>query len=100
MHPAGETLPEPQRVFIVKVVMSFLTAGVPLSKLQHFCEVWEEHAYNLADNRGMYDLIPFVMVDEVKWIKAEIGLKKLSIIFDGTTRLGEALAIVVRYMSG
>lgn len=72
MHPAGETLPEPQRVFIVKVVMSFLTAGVPLSKLQHFHEV-----HKLADNRGMCDLIPFVMVDEVKRIKAEIGLKKL-----------------------
>ena len=47
-HPAGETLPEPQRVFRVKVMMSFLRAGVPLSKLQHFCEVLEEHAYKLA----------------------------------------------------
>ena len=48
----------------------------------------------------MCDLIPFVMADEVKQIKAEIGSKKLSIIFDGTTRLVEALAIVVCYMSG
>ena len=42
----------------------------------------------------MCDLITFVMVDEVKRIKAEIGSKKLSIIFDGTTRLGEALPLL------
>ena len=57
----------------------------------------EQHGYKLADNRG---LIAFVMVDEVKRIKAEIDSKKLSTIFDGTTWLGEALTIVVCYMSG
>ena len=74
-HPAGETLPESQRVFRVKVLTSFLRAGIPLSKLHHFREVLEEHAYKLADNRGMHDLIPFVMADEVKRIKTEIGSK-------------------------
>ena len=43
LHPAGETLPDPQRVFRVKVVMSFLRAGAALSKLQHFREVLEKH---------------------------------------------------------
>ena len=43
LHPAGETLPDPQRVFRVKVVMSFLRAGAALSKLQYFREVLEKH---------------------------------------------------------
>ena len=100
VHPTGETLPEVQRVFRVKVVSSFLRAGVPLNKLQYFREVLQNHAYRLADNRGMYDLIPFVLADETKQIKAEIDSKNLSVIFDGTTRLGEALAIIVRFMTG
>ena len=65
-HPAGETLPKAQRVFRVKVVKSFLRVGTPLNKLQYFRELLEEHAYKLADNCGMYDLIPFVMTDKVK----------------------------------
>lgn len=46
----------------------------------------------------MIDLIPFVLSDETKQIKAEINGKDVSIIFDGTTQLGEALAIIVRYV--
>ena len=98
VRPVGETLPESQRVFRVKVVSAFLRAGVPLSKLHHFREVLEQHAYRLADRRGMYDLIPFVLANETKRLKAEIEGRNVSIIFDGTTRLGEALAIIVRFV--
>ena len=99
-HPTGETVPKAQRVFRVKVVKSFLRGSIPLNKKQYFHELLTEHAYKLANNRGTYDLIPFVMADEVKRIKAEIDSKKLSVIFDGTTRLGKALAIVVHFMTG
>jgi hypothetical protein len=46
----------------------------------------------------MYDLIPFIVDAEQKRIKQEIEGKDISVIFDGTTRLGEALAIIVRFM--
>ena len=46
----------------------------------------------------MADLIPFIQKDEVSQIKHEISSKLVSVIFDGTCRLGEALAIVVRYI--
>ena len=36
VHSRGETLPEQQQVFRVKVVKTFLEAGVPLSKIGHF----------------------------------------------------------------
>ena len=59
VHPRGETLSTDQRVYRIKVVMSFLKAGVPLAKLDHFRDILEEHAYRLCDRRGMSDLIPY-----------------------------------------
>jgi len=47
----------------------------------------------------MRQLIPFVLKEEEEGIKAEISGSKIAVIFDGTTRLGEALAIVVRFIS-
>ena len=85
-------------MFRVQVIRVFLRAGVPLSKLHHFREVLEQYAYKLPDRRGMYDLIPFVLLYKTKQIKAEIEGRNVSIIFDGTTRLGEALAIVIRFV--
>lgn len=40
-HPVGENLSDEVRVFRVKVVKSFLKAGVPLSKIECFREVFE-----------------------------------------------------------
>ena len=42
-HPRGETLPESQQVYRVKVVRTFLQAGVPLSKLSIFRAFLEEN---------------------------------------------------------
>ena len=38
-HPRGETLPEEQQVYRVKVVTSFLKAGVPLNKIELFRDI-------------------------------------------------------------
>ena len=53
----GETLPEQQQIFRVKVVKAFLQAGVPLSKIRHFCELLEENGYRPNDKRHLFDLI-------------------------------------------
>ena len=50
-------------MYRVKIVKSFLKAGVPLSKLHHFREVLEQHAFKLADRRGMCDLIIIIIYD-------------------------------------
>ena len=47
----------------------------------------------------MYDLVPFIVNEEVSRIKDEIRGKSLGIIFDGTTHVYEAFAIVVRFIS-
>ena len=72
---------------------------VPIAKLEHFRGLLEEHAYWLSDCRGMSDLIPFIRTEEQKKIKAELQGKKVSVIFDGTTRLGEALVVVLRFVN-
>jgi hypothetical protein len=47
----------------------------------------------------MKDIIPSVLEKEREKIKAEIqNVQEVSMIFDGTARLGEALAIVIRYV--
>ena len=47
----------------------------------------------------MKDLIPAVLEKEKEKLKAELhNVKEASIIFDGTARLGEAVAIVLRFV--
>ena len=47
----------------------------------------------------MHDLIPFIHKQEFETIREEIDVKNISVIVDGTTHLGEALAIVIYYVS-
>lgn len=98
-HPRGETLPESQQLFRVKVVRAFLQAGVPLAKIDHFRDLLEENGYRLSDRRHMLDFVPFILREEESQIKMAIEGRYVGVIFDGTTRLGEAMAIVLRFVS-
>ena len=98
-HFKGVILPEQQQVFHVKVVSFFLKAAVQLSKLDSFREIFEESAYHLADRRNMSDLVLFIQKHEQAMICNEIKGQHISIIFDGTTRLREALAIVICFVN-
>lgn len=46
----------------------------------------------------MSDLIPFVLSEEKRQLKAEIDGLPVAVIFDGTSRLGEALDIILRFV--
>ena len=93
----GEILPEQQQVFCVKVVKAFLQGSVPLSKIRHFRELLEENGYRyrLTIKRYLFDLLPFILEEEKQNIKLSIQGKWLSVMFDGTSHCGEALAILV-----
>ena len=80
----------------MKVVKTFLRAAVPLSKVDAFRDLLEENSFRLSDHCHMCDLIPFIITQEKVDIKAEIVGKPVSVVFDGTTKLGEAMAIVIR----
>ena len=99
VHPKGEMLSDNQRVFRIRVLKTFLKAGVPLQKMDDFRELLEEGGYRLTSVPNMRQFIPFVRKEEEEMIKGEISGHDVSVIFDGTTRLGEALVIVVRFIT-
>jgi len=99
VHGRGETLPEQQQVFRVKVVKTFLQAGVPLSKIEHFRDLFEETGYRLTNKRFLFDSVPFILEQERMRIKDSIKGQFLSVIFHGTSHSGKALAILVRFVN-
>ena len=100
-HRKGETLPDERNVYRVKVVMALMEAGIPLAKLdcQGLRDLLQDNGYRLSDTRHMFDLVPFILQKERSRLREDIQGKCVSVIFDGTTRLGEVLAVVVRYVS-
>ena len=84
-NPICETLPEAHRLYRLKVVRTFLLAGVPLTKLNMFKDLLEEYAYRLTDRRHMSDMIPFILQQEKDLVKREMNGKHVSIVFDGTS---------------
>ena len=98
VHPSGESLPEATRVYRVKVLRTFLNAGIPINKIDDFRDLLEEHAFRLAGRKPMSDIIPFVLSEEKRQLKAEIDGLPVALIFDGTSRLGEALAIILHFV--
>ena len=97
-HLAGETLSNDLQVYRIKVVRTFLKAGVPLNKVDLFRDILEEHGLRLAERRVLSDLVPFIRKKEVIKISQEIEEREVSVIFDGTTRIGEALVIILRFI--
>ena len=99
VHQKGKMLSNNQRVFRVRVLKTLLKAGVPLQRMDDFRELLEEGGYCLTSVPNMRQVIPFVRKEEEEMIKGEISGHNVSVIFNGTTRLGEALAIVVRFIT-
>ena len=85
-------------MYRVKVVSTFLKTGVPLSKIDDFRELLEDGGTRLADRKPMSDIVPFILNKERQRIKQEIEGLPVSVIFDGTTRLGEALAVILHFV--
>ena len=81
-HPIGEGLSDEVRVFRIKVVKSFLKAGVDC-----FREVFEESAFRLSHSSNLSQLIPFIREQEFASIREDIKGNDIGVIFDGTTRV-------------
>ncbi len=97
-HPIGEGLSDEVRVFRIKVVKSFLKAGVPLAKVDCFREVFEESAFRLSHSSNLSQLIPFIREQEFASITEDIKGNNIGVIFDGTTHVCEAMVIVLRFI--
>ena len=96
----GETLPLEQQTYRVKVVGKNLPSCCSSTeKIGIFLKYSGTNTYRLSDRRHMSDFIPFVLKQEQDMIKKETPDEHVSVTFDGTTCLGEALAVVIRYVS-
>ena len=51
----------------------------------------------ITDTRQMHDIIPFFLKIEKAKIRSEIQDKNVSIVYDGTSKFGEVLAVIIRY---
>ena len=72
-----------------------MKAGVPLNKIDCFRELLEEEEFSLTLSRHLSNFIDVIAKDERKKVKEEIEERDVSIIFDGTTRVAEALNIIL-----
>ena len=85
------------RIYRIKVVTSFLKAGVPLSKIDCFRDLLEENAFQLSQASNLSQLVPFIHQQEQNRVKNQIE-QEISIILYGTTHVCEALVILVRFV--
>ena len=81
----------------VDVVEAFLTAGVPLAKVIYLRPLLEAGNLRLTDRSHLAQYIPFLTEVEMNRLKEEFtGANYISVIFDGSTHQGEALAVILR----
>ena len=100
-NPKGETLPEEMRVYRFELVESCLTAGIPLSKVDLIRPFLEKHGHHITSRSHLSEMIPTVLAKEKEKLKSKLSTAhSFSVIFDGSTRLGEALAIIVPLIDG
>ena len=98
-HPKEEILPHDMRLYRFDLIQSFLTAGIPFSKIDCLRSFLEKYGHRLTSQSHLRELIPSVLQKEKETLKSELSeAKAVSTIFDGSTRLGEALAIIVRFV--
>ena len=98
--PVGTSISMAERVYRVKVVENFLKAGIPLVKVDSMRGLLEENGLRLTHSSHLADYIPLLLQQEKQLIRSEFEDEYVSVIFDGTTRNGEALAIVVHFVKG
>ena len=75
-----------------------LKAGVPLNKLDKFRDLLEENALSLTTSSSLRQLLPLILQSETQKLKQEIEGKHVSVLFDGTTHICEALVVVLRFV--
>ena len=93
------TLPLEVRAFRVQVVKDFLKAGVPLYKIDKLRNLLERGGNRLTDSSHLRQHIPLILKQETERLRDEIANRDLGLIFDGSIRLGEAIVIIVRFVS-
>lgn len=101
-HNKDSTLPVEERAYHLQVVEEFLKAGIPIRKMDKLRTLLERQGYRLSHSSNMMDYVTIIYKQEIERIKAEIrqgvSTRDVSVIYDGSTRQGEAIVILVRFV--
>ena len=97
----GATLGEQTDLFRLETVSVFMQCGLPLSKIDGLRDYLQKYAkMQLTDQSHMR---PYVtLVREIERNRVKQSLKKakyFSVIFDGSSRVDEVLAVILRYVT-
>ena len=107
MQNKDSTLPFAERANRLQVVKEFLKAGIPLRKMDKLRPLLEMQGYRLSHSSNMMNYISVIFKEVVQRIKTKIQIEpprngiftqNLSVIFYGSTRQGEVIVIVVRFV--
>ena len=98
-HPSGSPSPADIRLFRFEIVECVLTGGIPQSKVDVLRPLLEKYGHRLTHSTNLREIIPAVLEKEKDKLRSELEtVKEAKVIFDGTARMGEALAIVIRFV--
>ena len=101
-HNKDSTLPVEERAYRLQVVEEFLKAGIPIRKMDKLRTLLERQGYRLSHSSNMMDYVTIIYKQEIERIKAEIrqgvSTRDVSVTYDGSTRQGEAIVILVRFV--
>ena len=100
-HPdeRGSSVAPEVTVYRMLVVQAFLAAGIPLSKVDELRGLLERYGHPLTAAANLRQLVPKVEAREIETVMQDVDGQYLSLAFDGTTRLGEAVNVVGRFCS-
>ncbi|KAK3725261.1 hypothetical protein QZH41_001278 [Actinostola sp. cb2023] len=99
------TLPVEECAYRLEVVTEFLKAGIPIAKIDMLRSLLEKNGYRLTGSSNLGQYVSMALKQEIERIKQELEMpgqvgmtRDIYVIFDGSTRQGEAIAIIVRFM--
>jgi hypothetical protein len=93
----GATVATDTHVYRWHVMESLMYAGIPYAKADMIRPLLEHASHPLTDSRNLgRTYIPLIQERELKRLRKELLKQWFALIFDGTTRLGEAINMVTR----
>ena len=75
-HPKGEILPHDIRMYRFDLIQSFLTAGIPLSKIDCLRLFLEKYGHRITSQSHLRELIPSDLQKEKETLKSEMSQAK------------------------
>ena len=89
---------EREQAFRLDLASTWLKCGFSFYSLNKFAPFLERYTFKVPDQSHMKQYIPIIEAAELNEIKMEEKGRLLCVFFDGTTRVCEAFAVVLRFV--